>query len=326
MRILDFRLHALCISVAALAGCGESQPPIGAPGAMPHTSALAAHAIRGRSWMLPAAQNENLLYVADYGVGVIVYSYTPSEIKYVGLLSSPQQAEGECVDKTQNVFVTAGSYGIFEYAHGGTSPINILGAPDDEPLNCSVDPATGDLAVAGYPYAGGSYGVAIYKKARGKPIFYADGDFGDYECGYDDKGNLFIAGYVVSGQLNFAELPKGGSAFKNIALNQTFHAAGGIQWDGSHLAVGDLYAGFIYQFDIRGNRGTEVGNTSLNGAGSVWQFFVDGDRVIVPSTFQENSGTVNVYAYPAGGPAKETLISAYDPDGVVVSRAQTLGR
>ncbi len=327
MSTISSSRHVLSIVVAALlAACGGSQPPISAPGAMPQTLAIATHAERGKSWMLHEAKSENLLYVADYGVGVIVYSYLPSRIKYVGLLSSPQQAEGECVDKAQNIFVTAGAYGIFEYAHGGTSPIRILAAPDDEPLNCSIDPTTGDLAVAGYPYLRGSYGVAIYKKARGRPTFYADAGFGDYECGYDDKGNLFIGGYVSSGHLNFAELPKGGSTFKNIALNQSFHAAGGIQWDGKHLAVGDLYEGFIYEFDIRGKRGTEVGITPLNGSGSVWQFFVNRDRVIVPSTFQDYSGSVNVYAYPAGGGAKKTRLNAYDPNGVVVSLDRAYSR
>jgi hypothetical protein len=248
--------------------------------------------------MLPEAKPENLLYVADYGVGVIVYSYRPSRIEYVGLLSTPQQAEGECVDKAQNIFVTAGPYGIFEYAHGGTTPIAILGTPDIEPLNCSIDPTTGNLAAAGYPYLGGSYGAEVYKNARGRPTFYADSGFGDYECGYDDKGNLFIGGYVVSGHLNFAELPKGGSTFTNIALNQSFNAAGGI----------------------------EVGSTPLNASGAVWQFFVDGNRVIVPSTFEDSSGTVNVYAYPAGGAAKKTRINAYDPDGVAVSLAKPSGR
>lgn len=324
MRTFAIRCYAFSIAaVALLAGCGRSQPPIGAPGAMLQTSAVAAHADRPASWMLPEAKHENLLYVADYGVGVIVYSYRPSRIKYVGLLSSPQQAEGECVDKAQNIFVTAGPYGIFEYAHGGTNPIRILAVPDNEPLNCSIDPTTGDLAAAGYPYLRGSYGVAIYRRARGRPTFYTDGDFGDYECGYDDKGNLFIGGYVFSGSLNFAELPKGGSTFENIALNQSFHAAGGIQWDGKHLAVGDLYAGYIYQFDIRGKRGTEVGSTPLTGAGTVWQFFVDGDRVIVPSTFQDYSGSVNVYAYPTGGAARKTRLNAYDPDGVAVSLGAT---
>ncbi len=315
-----------CVATAVLAGCGGSQPPIGAPGAIQQTSALATYTDRGTSWMLPKAKNENLLYVADYGVGVIVYSYRPSQIKYVGLLSSPQQAQGECVDKAQNIFVTAGPYGIFEYAHAGTDPIRILSSPYNEPLNCAIDPKTGDLAVVGDPYRGDSDGVEIYKKARGRPTLYADAGFGSYECGYDDKGNLFMGGSVISGQLSFAELPRGSSTFKKITLNQSFDEAGGIQWDGKHLAVGDLYAGVIFQFDIRGKRGVEVGSTPLTGSGEVWQFFIDTDRIIVPSMFEFYSGSVNVYQYPAGGKAKKTRLNAYDPFGVVVSRARTDAR
>lgn len=317
---------ALVISAAALfVGCGGSQSLIGMPGAMPLSRVIARHPDRGGSWMLPEAKGEDLLYVADYGVGVIVYSYSPSRIKYVGLLSTPWGAEGECVDKAQNIFVT-GSSEIFEYAHGGTSPIAILGDPDSTPVNCSVDPTTGNLAVVGYPLFKGTYGVAIYKKGRGRPTFYADAGFGDYECGYDNKGNLFIGGYVFSGKLNFAELPKGSSTFENITLDQSFRAAGGIQWDGTHLAVGDLYAAIIYQFDISGSTGTEVGSTPLNGAGTVWQFFIDGHRVIAPSTFEDYSGFFGVYDYPGGGPARKTRINVSSPNGVVVSLARTSSR
>ncbi len=69
---------ALIISMAALlAGCGESQSPIGAPGGMPQTSAIATHAERGKSWMLPEAKSEDLLYISTFN-GVTVYSY-PSD-------------------------------------------------------------------------------------------------------------------------------------------------------------------------------------------------------------------------------------------------------
>jgi hypothetical protein len=319
--ILHFYALSICVTATMIAGCGGSQPPIGAPGAIPQTSALATHGARGKSWMLRNANAGDLLYVADYGAGVIVYSYGPSGIRYVGYLSSPQNAEGECVDKTQNIFITDSNDEILEYAHGGTSPIAVLNDPYATPLSCSVDRITGNLAVAGAPFLRGSSGVAIYKHARGKPTFYADAGFGG-ECGYDDKGNLFIDGAVYSGRLNFAELAKGKSTFTNIALNQSFHAAGGIQWDGKHLAVGDLYEAVVYQFDISGSSGTEVGSTLLDGAGTVGQFFVDGDRVIAPSTFEDGSGFVSIYDYPAGGAAKKTR-DVDSPQGVVVSRSRS---
>lgn len=146
--------------------------------------------------------------------------------------------------------------GLLPYAQGGTSPIAILSDTYDIPENCSVDPTTGKLATVGYPYHGVANGVAIYEKARGA---------------------------VISGSVDFAELPKGSTTFRKITLNQSFRAAGGIQWDGKHLAVGDFYEAMIYEFDISGKRGTEVGSKPLTASGEIWQFFIDGDRVIVSS-------------------------------------------
>ena len=55
MRITGFGRFALstCVAAAMLAGCGGSQPPIGAPGAMQQSSPLATHTDRGGSWVLP---------------------------------------------------------------------------------------------------------------------------------------------------------------------------------------------------------------------------------------------------------------------------------
>ena len=88
MMSLNLGRYALCGAVAAalLAGCGGSQPPIGAPGAMPQSSALqsqSAQRDRSGSWMLPEATSEDLLYVSDGFYGdVFVYSYRKHN--YVG--------------------------------------------------------------------------------------------------------------------------------------------------------------------------------------------------------------------------------------------------
>jgi hypothetical protein len=81
MRSLDFGRYALtsCVATAMLAGCGGSQPPIGAPGAMPQTAAITTRAERGTSWMLPEAKTDDLLYASNqYGYGpngVFIFSY-----------------------------------------------------------------------------------------------------------------------------------------------------------------------------------------------------------------------------------------------------------
>lgn len=48
MKTLGRITHALfsCAAVALIAACGGSQPPIGAPGAMPESRAIATHAER----------------------------------------------------------------------------------------------------------------------------------------------------------------------------------------------------------------------------------------------------------------------------------------
>ena len=51
-------------AVVMLAGCGGSQPPIGAPAAMPQSLVLATRADRSGSWMLPEAKKRTLLYLS----------------------------------------------------------------------------------------------------------------------------------------------------------------------------------------------------------------------------------------------------------------------
>ena len=125
-----------CVAAAMLAGCGGSQPPIGAPGAMPQTSALATHADRGKSSMLPEARSEDLLYASNQGDAsseygdVLIFAYP--EGKLVGTLTGFSAfVQSLCSDRSGNVFVTASttdlSQGyVYEYSHGGTQPVATL--------------------------------------------------------------------------------------------------------------------------------------------------------------------------------------------------------
>ncbi len=148
-------IHRLFIatSVAAIAvlftGCSGSQPPIGAPGAMPQTPAIAAHADRGRSWMLPEAKSASqLLYVTSYQTNDVSVLQLPHG-KLVGTLTGFDAPSGECTDTKGDVFITdLEASQIWEYKHGAQSPKDILYDPDYAPLGCSVNPTTGDLAVS----------------------------------------------------------------------------------------------------------------------------------------------------------------------------------
>ncbi len=173
MKAPDFVRYALtgCVATAMLGGCGGSQRPIGAPGAMPQTSALATHATRGGSWMLPEAKSEDLLYIAAGLVDGAVYVYTYPRGRFVGTLTGFAEPFGECTDSAGDVFIVAfsntsssSSSTIYEYAHGGTTPIAMLSDPSAG-VACAIDPVSGNLAVSGD-------GVAIYQHATGSPTMY----------------------------------------------------------------------------------------------------------------------------------------------------------
>ena len=55
---LSYLALSISATAAMLLGCGGSQPPIDAPGAMPQSRAIATYAERGGSWMLPEAKHQ----------------------------------------------------------------------------------------------------------------------------------------------------------------------------------------------------------------------------------------------------------------------------
>jgi hypothetical protein len=300
MKLSDFRCApAVCAAVAMLAGCGVSQPPIGAPGAVQQTSAIATQADRGKSWMAHDAASQDLLYVAadEY---VIVFTYPQGRLE--GVLRHFYLADDGCVDAKGNVYIANLGYGrVYEYAHGGTKRINDIDSTVGA-FGCSVDPASGNLAISG------GDGVAIYKHARGTPTIYTDSAYGIYFCGYDDKGNLFADGTSEpgSGHTILVELPKGGSQFQTISMNQTIEWPGKVQWDGKHITVEDAsptIAYAIYQFSISGSSATKIGATNLETTGEIHQTWIQDTKVVVPTVCEETCYGPQVwfYKYPAGG-------------------------
>jgi hypothetical protein len=306
-------------AAAMLAGCGGSQPPIGPPGTMPQSHVAATHADRSGSWIAQDAKGRDLLYVSngEYIGKVFVYTY-PSG-KKIGTLASMDGARGLCVDKAGDVFVTFDAFegGTYEFAHGGQSPIAYLGYyyGSGEANACSIDPATGALAVIG-SYDSAFVTVYHHKPKRGWRIgrsYQVSGMASGSFCGYDDRGNLFCDGTTSSGEFVLAELPSQSKTFANITVNESIKAPGQVQWDGTHLAIGDtgISPSKIYQFSVSGSTATEVGSTTLKGSKTAEQFWIQGARVIVSdesrSSSQSKDGGVAFYRYPAGGSATKTL-------------------
>jgi WD40 repeat protein len=282
-----------------LAGCGGSQPSIGAPGAMPQTLASATHADRDKSWMKPGSASGDLLYVADGEGRAFVLTYPQGQL--VGQLDFPSTNSGNiCSDGDGDIFVPSGYDGeeIWEYAHGGTQPIATLREDSGYPIACAVDPTTGNLAVTNeinYPYKGN---VAIYAGAQGDPTYYSDSEIPNpIFCGYDNRGNLFIDGGP------FAELPSGSGTFTNIKLNKHIYQGGQVQWDSTYMTVASRNANKIYRLQISGSTGKVVSATLLKGPGrhATSQSWIQGGTIIAPAG--RNDDRVGIWNYPTGGKA-----------------------
>jgi hypothetical protein len=328
-----------CLALATIgfSGCGVAGS---SPTFAPKASKTADY--QRSSWMEPAASGTDLLYIADPDIGALtVYSYTPPNYALVGVLATPRNAEGVCVDRAQNVFTPAeageGHGAVVEYAHGGTTPIAILGGIPGTVENCAVDETAGTLAVPAIP-ADATYGqhlpqVAFLKNAKGTPslISLPKGYALLTQCAYDGSGNFFVSAYVgaQSGdKYALLELPKGRKQFVPITLDQAilFPFSGGVFWDGKYLDIADPSQDLIYQFAISGKAGTLKAKVTLEKSYDITGFFIDGDKLIAPAFSLPGNGPsgvgiVNIYNYPAGGKKVGAITGVEYPAGLVVSRA-----
>lgn len=214
--------------------------------------------------------DKDLLYVGQglYPFDVYVYDYRTKE--QVGELAGFYEPSGMCVDKKGDVWITSNfTSQVFEYAHGGSSPIETL-TTDGTPVGCSVS-ARGDLAVTNHATPSGPGDIEIWKNAAGYPKSYADpGDcYYLWPAGYDDVGNLF-----VESQTNICALMANGSALQKISFDQTIEAPNSVMWDGKNITLTDQrfnsgYSTGIYRAALNGSAGLKtVGSTILHASGS----------------------------------------------------------
>jgi len=236
-----------------------------------------------------------------------------------------EATQGECVDGSGDVFVPAWtpeqsvqSY-IYEFAHGGTKPIQIL--TDGTVLNtsCAIDPTTGDLAVTYFR------GVAIFPNAQGTPTFYSVPNYGAQWSAYDPDGDLFVSNGKV------AVLPKGENQFASVTFNESVDAAS-IQWNDGYLTMVGYHGNPakyepVYRAQLSGTNGIIVGTTNLktrkwayDGNGQVW---IQDKKIMGAGTHHLN---LNVWRYPQGGNATKIAVKHFTPWGVVVSHAPSHSR
>jgi hypothetical protein len=287
-----------------------------------------------------ASRVAKILYLSQLGY----YSYPePVEFfnyktdKQLGTLTDFRVPMGQCVDKHGDVWITdEDEESVQEYAHDGAGPLKTLDT-DGQAQGCSVDPTTGNLAVADrYSFHDGKEGdgdIFVFKNASGTPTVYTNSYCNVYSSpGYDNNGNLYVAAeYEQKGTGVVCELPAGASAMRNVTVSVTIGNPGTVMWDGKYITLADLYyeggpTTAIYQMTEQPSSGnlTVVGTTVLqdDDCGSGWT--IVGQPYIVgkkntPANKQQGTLLIgdnsycedhpfDFWAYPAGGnPIKQVL-------------------
>lgn len=284
-------MGACCTVAVTLAACGGGLPRAGAPSAP------------DGSWMLPEAKGSDLLYAANGQMSkhhlssVLVFAYPSGRL--VGTLTRFEEPSGECVDASGDVFITNQSLGtVKEYAHGGTSPIEIL-IFTGPVLGCSIDPTTGNLAVAS-----SDAGLLIWQGAKYGPIDYFVPGYHFAYCGYDANGNLFADALSKSGKFSLLELPQGGVSVSVISVDKNLgNHPGQVQFDGTYVTVEDSDAaglGAIYRLAVSGSSAKVVGQSTFAGVGKRFGIsWIAKGGVLIP--YASALDRIGLWNYPAGG-------------------------
>lgn len=344
MRRIDANLYALIgFSLVFLTGCAMqagdaiTQPPVREGRSIgPELSLSAPERVarlltgqvdrrgvtsdRGRSWVFPG-QSGSLLYISEFSSGrVAVLSY-PSGTE-VGSLKGLLAPSGICGDVAGHLWVTDTlNQRIVEYRIGQPKRIAILQDPDEYPVDCSIDPTSGDLAVtnlygsASPSLAAGS--VVIYKKARGRPQgpYYDSVMYYMYFCNYDPSGDLFFDGESYGGQFRLAELPHDNGNIIDISLDQNIEQPGDIQFDGSDLLLGDQQAHVVYDVSVSGSQANVLSSTPLQQVSEIEQFAFTGSSIVAATG---TGNRVSTWDFPNGGQPTATIKKMATPLGLAL--------
>ncbi|MFY9718147.1 MAG: hypothetical protein WAK16_00755 [Candidatus Cybelea sp.] len=308
----------------------------------PHFMARPVHTDHGKTWWnIPDRRHrrkEAYLFVGDDSTND-VYVYDFKTGAQVGTLTGFDGPYGQCVDTKNHVYIANFDNGsVQEWAIGGTTPIHTYNS-GGEPIGCSVDAGTGNVAVTSFDP--GEVIVFPGGATTGQTGYSMTDCEVEWTAGYDNNGNLFGVGEYSS--IDVCELAKGATE-ENLASESgiTIDFPGGTQWDGKYIGLGDQEAGGSFE---SGTWPTTLSGTTLTAAGAETKYsdncesnyddtvnatFVDGRKAITnASTTQAKEmvgpnlwcvdagfGRVDYWAYPAGGtPTGDLASPPADPYG-----------
>ncbi|MGA2760134.1 MAG: hypothetical protein ABSF08_07460 [Candidatus Cybelea sp.] len=224
-----------CVAAAMLASCGGSQPPIGAPSAMPQTSTLATHADRGKSWMAPGARKSDpWLYVTGNGSNnVVIYDLVQSGFPELGTITNGVSSPaGVTVDASGQVYVANESGTVTIYPPGKTSPRLTLSDDLSQPQSVAVD-ANGNVYVCD---RGNSPAIVVFPPGESTPSQVITNDLIQIpnQVQFDAAGDL----YYSDNNTGVSEIPAGYQSMSSLNL-QGLQSTRGLALD----HYGNLYVG-----------------------------------------------------------------------------------
>jgi hypothetical protein len=287
--------------------------------------------LRRKSWIRPDAGKQWLIYASDADTGTVdIYNYRVKTGKLYGQITGFTFPYGQCVDPSGNVYIVDFSTAlVWEFGHGGTTPIAVASDNYGAPIGCAVDPTTGNVAVANFTGSGGG-GIDVFSGGLGgTQTSFTDSTLPYmWPPGYDSNGNLYVAGENASfTSPGLAELPHGGNSFTALSGLSIGYPAS-IQWDGSYLEVTDQkYQGgntdALYRVTVSGSavslvRTTHLTDTCLSGTNyvSAIQPFIGGsnrrNNAVVAGNLYCQS-VFDFWNYTNGGNPKRTLRSGIAP-------------
>ena len=223
-----------------LTGCSGALPSAGIAGGPAGRHGTAVRMPR----MTASACGKSVVYVTSYDNSVYIYRQTHNGQAPCGQVTGLINPQGLFVDRQRNLWVAVAGdcrtqfSSVFEFAPGGTTPIQTLEDPDGPATGVAVDNRTGTVYVTnffGYLRGCGSGNngtVEVYAKGSTTPT----GTLSDPNMNYafndavDDRGNLYVTYLKLNGPTGSGRIDEWTNGSGSPAdLGITLQAPGGIQ-------------------------------------------------------------------------------------------------
>jgi hypothetical protein len=294
----------LIAAATVLSGCGGSQPPIGAPGAMAQERLVQPHQRSG--------SDDDLLYLSEVDppqVNILAYPSGTYQATISGafgpICTSPT---------TGNVYIDE-EFKIEEFSPGATTPMATADLPSNVlGYGCSVDPSSGDIAVAAYNIGSETSWFGIYKDLTSAPTTYFDSNFHAFAfCAYDTNGDVFVDGQNTLDPSNTIvdELPKGAKSFTEYDLGEDV-GNGPVQWEGRYITVEQQIRNpAISRIAFSESTADIVGVTRLGHRRGRYAVnsWIQGATALAPWGSSRHNDVLGFWNYPVGGKKPKTTIT-----------------